>query len=404
MPARLLATSGELMSATHTPKTIAIPLVGIFLILFVQGLSSGASFLIPVTSAILSYFVLSRPRRWLSKHGVPNGLVALGFTLMILLLVVGALIYFAEPVSDLLRRLPWLVRDVQREIGSLSDSPIRAVAEAADAMNAMIDTDQDGDGKMKVEVVEDGSASKQILFLAPMVLSQVLFAIIFLYFLLASGDFFLRRMIESLDRVEDKSRALEVVETIELRLGQYLGAITVINAGLGLSVGTLMYLWGIEQYMVIGVMAFALNFVPYVGGLVGTCIAVLLAFSQGESFWVLVGAGASYAAATGLEGQLITPSLVSRQMRLNAPILFLVVAFFAYIWSIIGMIVAVPILIVIKIFCDEIAPLHNVGHFLGGADAEEDFDVDDTTVMPQPDPVEGLASSHIEAGPEAHRG
>lgn len=250
------------MTNTRTQKSIAIPLVGIFLILFVQGLSSGANFLIPVTSAILAYFVLSRPRRFLSQHGVPNGLVALSFTLMILMLVTGALIYFAEPVSDLLRRLPFLVRDVQREIGSMSDSPIKAVAEAADAMNAMIETDEgDGEG-MKVEVVEEDSASKQILFLAPRVIGQVLFAVILLYFLLASGDFFLRRLIESLDRVEEKSRALEVVESIERRLGQYLGAITVINAGLGLTVGAMMFAWGIEQYLVIGVMAFALNFVP----------------------------------------------------------------------------------------------------------------------------------------------
>lgn len=391
------------MTNTRTQKSIAIPLVGIFLILFVQGLSSGANFLIPVTSAILAYFVLSRPRRFLSQHGLPNGLVALSFTLMILMLVTGALIYFAEPVSDLLRRLPFLVRDVQREIGSMSDSPIKAVAEAADAMNAMIETDEgDGEG-MKVEVVEEDSASKQILFLAPRVIGQVLFAVILLYFLLASGDFFLRRLIESLDRVEEKSRALEVVESIERRLGQYLGAITVINAGLGLTVGAMMFAWGIEQYLVIGVMAFALNFVPYIGGLVGTCIAVLLAFSQGEPVWILIGAGASYAAATGLEGQLITPSLVSRQMQLNAPILFLVVAFFAYIWSIIGMIVAVPILIVIKIFCDEIPPLNNVGHFLGGADDEEDFNVDEDTVIQHPEPVEGLASSYLEPETEPNR-
>jgi predicted PurR-regulated permease PerM len=370
-----------MMFTTRTPKTVAIPLVGIFLILLIQGLSTGASFLIPVTSAILAYFVLSRPRRFLSQHGVPNGLVALAFTLLILMLVTGGLIYFAEPVSDLVKRLPWLVRDVQAQIGSMSDSPIRAVAEAADAMNAVMETtEEDGEKTMQVEVVDEEKASRQILFLAPRVLSQVLFAVLFLYFLLASGDFFLHRMIESLDRVEDKSRALEVVETIERRLGQYLGAITVINAGLGLCVGALMYLWGLENYLVVGVMAFALNFVPYLGGLVGTCIAVLLGFSQGVSFWVLAGIGGSYAAATALEGQLITPSLVSRQMQLNAPILFVVVAFFAYIWSIIGMIVAVPILIVIKIFCDEIAPLRNLGHFLGGAEAE-DADVEELAAM-----------------------
>lgn len=357
-------------------KSVSIPLIGIFLILFIHGLADGASFLIPVTSAVLAYFVLSRPRRWLSRNGVPNGLVALFFTLMIVFLVVAALIYFAEPVTDLLQRLPWLIRDVQRELGSLRDSPIRAVSEAAEAINSMVESDQPSEKPVEVQVVDEESTSRRILFLAPKVLSQLIFSIIFLYFLLASGDFFTQRLIESLDRVDEKARALEVVDAIEERLGQYLGAITLINAGLGLTVGMVMYLWGIEQYLVIGIMAFALNFVPYLGGLVGTAISVLLAFSQGESFWVLVGAGLSYAACTALEGQIITPSLVSRRLRLNAPILFLIVAFFAYIWSIIGMIVAVPILIVTKIVCDEIRPLRNIGHFLGGT-RDENCDVEE---------------------------
>lgn len=357
-------------------KSVSIPLIGIFLILFTQGLADGASFLIPVTSAVLGYFVLSRPRRWLSRNGVHNGLVALTFTLLIVALVGAALLYFAEPVTDLLKRLPWLIRDVQREMGSLQDSPIRAVSEAAEAINSMVESDQPAEKPVEVQVVDEESASRRILFLAPKVLSQLVFAIILLYFLLASGDFFTQRLIESLDRLDEKTRALEVVDAIEERLGQYLGAITMINAGLGLTVGAVMYFWGIEQYLVIGVMAFALNFVPYLGGLTGTGIAVLLAFSQGESFWVMVGAGLSYAACTTLEGQIITPSLVSRRLRLNAPILFLVVAFFAYIWSIIGMIVAVPILIVIKIVCDEIAPLRNIGHFLG-ASSDENCDVEE---------------------------
>ena len=58
-------------------------------------------------------------------------------------------------------------------------------------------------------------------------------------------------------------------------------------------------------------------------------------------------------------------------MRLNTPILFLMVAFFAYIWSVVGMVVAVPILIVAKSICDQIEGLQRIGHFLGDSDIEE---------------------------------
>ena len=81
---------------------------------------------------------------------------------------------------------------------------------------------------------------------------------------------------------------------------------------------------------------------------------------------------AIYMGCTSIEGQIVTPLLISRRMHLNAPVLFLVVAFFAYIWSVIGMIVAVPLLIVAKIILDEIAPVRHLGRFLGDAQ-----DVDD---------------------------
>ena len=86
-----------------------------------------------------------------------------------------------------------------------------------------------------------------------------------------------------------------------------------------------------------------------------------------DTGWEAVGVFATYMALTSIEGQIVTPLAISRRMQLNTPILFLVVAFFAYIWSVVGMVVAVPILIVTKIVCDEIEGLHALGHFLGDA-------------------------------------
>lgn len=351
-------------------RMISFPLIGIFIILLMHLLVLGATFLIPVTAAILAYFVLSRPRRALSRLGLPNGVIALGFTSLLGMIVVGALMWFTEPVSSMLRELPGLLRDLQSAIVSHQDSPIRAVAEAAEAIDELVDTEDTPGVPVEVEVVPESSSAKQILTLAPMVLGQVLFAVIFLFFLIQSGDFFLQRTIHSIDRVEDKTRALEIVDSIEQRLGRYLGGITLINAGLGVAIGFAMWWWGFERYMALGLMAFALNYVPYLGGLVGALVAALIATSMFDTVWGPLGVFATYQALTAIEGQLITPYLISRRMHLNAPILFLIVAFFAYIWSVIGMVIAVPILIVAKIVCDEIEPLRNIGHFLGDAEAD----------------------------------
>ena len=78
----------------------------------------------------------------------------------------------------------------------------------------------------------------------------------------------------------------------------------------------------------------------------------------------------TYILLTSLEGQFVTPMVISRRMRLNTTIVFLTVAFFAWIWSVIGMIVALPVLIVIKIACDEMENMQTLARFLGDFDSE----------------------------------
>ncbi len=354
-------------------KATALPVIGIFVIMLIYGLVAASNFLIPVTAAVLAYFVLSRPRRGLQRLGIPSGAVAVLFTGLIITLLSLSLYYFSSPVSMMVRDVPELIEQLQDRISATQNDTIKAVAEAAEAVDNMIETnDTQTEKPVEVAVVDKETSTKQILTLAPQLVSQLLFAVLLLFFLLSSGDFFLQRAVESIGRSKDKSRALEIVATIERRLGRYLGGITLINAGLGLTIGTVMYLMGINQYIAIGVMAFALNFIPYFGGLAGACIAALVASSQFGAIWSPLLVFAAYMGCTSIEGQLVTPLLISRRMHLNAPVLFLVVAFFAYIWSVIGMIVAVPLLIVAKIILDEIEPMRHMGRFLGDAQDLDD--------------------------------
>ena len=347
----------------NAPKRLYVPLIGIFLIVFVAALVAAANFLIPVTAAILSYFVFSRPRRVLERLGVPSILTATIFTSFLFVGVGIAIAWFAEPVANLIDDMPGLVREMQYKLGD-STGALSKVNDAAKAIDEAV-----GNGAtkpaMEVEVVSKTSTSLSVLTMAPQVLSQVIFAIFLTFFLIGSGDFFALRTVESLPTLTDKRRAVEIIKTIEDRLGRYLGGIAIINAGLGLSIGAAMYLWEVPNAIALGVMGFVLNFVPFLGAVAGACIAALVAFVSLDTGWEAIGVFVTYMALTSIEGQIITPLMISRRMQLNTPILFLIVAFFAYIWSVVGMVVAVPLLIVAKIVCDEIEGLRPVGHFLG---------------------------------------
>ncbi|MDU9006768.1 AI-2E family transporter [Sedimentitalea todarodis] len=346
-------------------KRLEYPLAGIFGLLLLQALVTASDFLVPVVTALLGYFVLNRPRRWLGQIGVPPVLSAGLFTTLLTLLIVILLVQLSSPAAQFIEDLPSLMEEIKQKL-TASGGALEAINEATDAAEEII-SDQDAD-TVAVEVVSNSGFAASIFSMAPGFLSRIVFSLILLFFLVASGDMFLTKTVQSFNRFSDKRRAVEVLHAIEDRLGYYLGGISIINAGLGVAVAIAMHLWGLPNALIFGFMAFGLNFVPFLGGLMGASIAAAVAFVSLDGTWAAAGVFVTYVLLTSIEGQFITPLVISRRMKLNTTVVFLTVAFFAWIWSVMGMVVALPILIVIKIVCDETNTLPTLARFLGDQD------------------------------------
>lgn len=353
-------------------KRVKIPIFGIFGLLLLETLVSASDFLVPIITALLGYLILNRPRRWLARIGVPPALSAAMFTLLLTALIVVLLVQLSSPAAKFIEDLPSLMEEIKLKLTS-SGGVLETINEATDAAEEIMES-QDAD-TVAVEVVSNTSVAATIFSMAPGFLSRIAFALILLFFLVASGDMFLTKTVQSFERFGDKRRAVEVLHSIEDRLGYYLGGIAIINAGLGVAVALAMHLWGLPNAIIFGFMAFALNFVPFLGGLMGATIAAAVAFVSLDGTWAAVGVFATYVVLTSIEGQFVTPLIISRRMRLNTTVVFLTVAFFAWIWSVIGMVVALPILIVIKILCDETGTMQTFALFLG---EQEDAKPDET--------------------------
>ncbi len=363
--ANTIAALPQLPAADKPRHPLAIPVTGIFLLLLVQALVFASPFLIPVTSAVLGYFILNAPRRGLSKLGIPAPLSAGIFTLTIGTALVLGGVMLSEPVTDFVGDIPRLID----EMVGMAAGPggiFESISEAAEATERALE--DESERPMRVEVVDNSGIATSVATIAPGLLSQVVFAMCLLFFLVASGDLFIQKAVQVADRFEDKKNTVRTVHTIEKRLGNYLGAITLINIGLGLCIGLGMWWWGLPSPWLIGLMATALNFIPFVGAVVGSAIAGIIGFVTFQDPWPALGGFATYYGMTALEGQLITPALVGQRLRLNIVMVFLSVAFFAWIWSVMGMVFAVPLLIVVKVVCDSIPKFRKVGLFLGDAE------------------------------------
>jgi predicted PurR-regulated permease PerM len=126
-----------------------------------------------------------------------------------------------------------------------------------------------------------------------------------------------------------------------------------------------MYLIGMPNPILWGVMAGFLNFVPFLGAVAGIGIVGLVALLTFETPALILLPPVTYLALTTLEAQFVTPALLARRLILNPVAVFLALIAWTWLWGIAGALMAVPLLAVFKICCDHIEPLNPVGTLLG---------------------------------------
>lgn len=350
--------------------------IGIFLILSFAAIAAGRDFLMPVTMALLLFFVFTPLRRLARRRGVPDGATAAVVTLGILALVAVIAYAASGPVNRAAENIPTISSQLEQKFQRLRES-MRDLQEAAQKIDEAQEVDEDSPAQPTITVEEeDSSTLETVVRLTPQLLAQVLFTLVLMFFMLASGDLLYLKIVQSFDSMRDKRTAYLALREIEDSLGSYLGAITVINAGLGLAVGLTMLAWGMPGALLFGLAAFLLNFIPYLGAIAGVTISAVVALVVMPGlFWPAMVA-LSYLLLTSLEGQIITPYFVSRRLQMNTVVVFLAVALWAWLWSVIGMVIAVPVLVVMRVLADHVPGWGKLGNFLAG-DAPPPLDDED---------------------------
>jgi predicted PurR-regulated permease PerM len=188
--------------------------------------------------------------------------------------------------------------------------------------------------------------------------------IFLLYFLLASGDLFLRRMVRVLPRLRDKKIAVAIARRIQADITRYLFTVTLINTVVGVIEAVSMSLLAMPNPVLWGVLAGILNFIPYLGPAVTLSILAAVALLVFEDLGQAMLRPLTFLVLTTLEGQLLTPYILGRRLMLNPVVIFVSLILWSWLWGIAGALLAVPLTMVIKIVCDAVPSLAPVGTFL----------------------------------------
>ncbi|CAN5797730.1 AI-2E family transporter [soil metagenome] len=341
--------------------------IGIFIIMLIGMLAYARSFLMPVVLAILLKMVFTPVQRILDRAGLPAGISALVIVGTLLAGLVVGVVALASPATEWVNRAPMIGRQVEAKLGELRWAT-EGMREAARQMDEIASGEEDP--AVQRVVIDDGGDFVTIAMGVPQVIAQIVFTLILLFFLLSSGDMFYEKIVHVLPTFSDKRRAIRIAFDIERKLSSYLSTIALINSGLGIAIGSFLWLLGMPNPVLFGVLAALLNFIPYVGSVIGVALATIVALvslpTAGDALLV----AAVYFLLTSIEGQLITPYFVGRRLQLNTVVVFISVTLFAWLWSIAGMLVATPLLVTIRTFCEHIPALEPVGDFLSARGAE----------------------------------
>jgi predicted PurR-regulated permease PerM len=162
----------------------------------------------------------------------------------------------------------------------------------------------------------------------------------------------------------NKKRAVEIARETERQVSAYLLTITLVNALLGAVLGTTVWLLGLPNPALWGAMAFVLNFIPYLGPLIGIVVLGVVALVTFPGLGQALLVPAVYFLLHGVETNIITPLVLVRRLTLNPVVMFLWLSLWFWLWGIPAAILAVPMLKTLKIFCDNIPQLAQVGQFL----------------------------------------
>jgi predicted PurR-regulated permease PerM len=329
------------------------------------------SVLLPLVLGGLLFYALDPAVDRLEAWRVPR---AIGAALMIFIVMAscGVLAYTLQgQAATVIDQLPAgaqkLAATLRHAPGAAPDT-VAKVQQAADALQGG-DEPATAAGVTRVQIEEPGFKASAFIWSTSIGLAsaanQLIMVLFLTYFMLLSDQLFKRKLVEIVGTFSQKKVTVTVLEDIARQIERFL-VIQILTSGV-VAVATGLALWamGLQQAALWGLLAGIFNSIPYYGPLLVTGGLTIVGFMQfGTVSMTIAVAGVSLLITT-LEGSLLTPMLISRASAMNQVAIFAGLLFWSWVWGIWGMLLAVPMMMVLKAVSDHVEPLHPVGHLLG---------------------------------------
>ena len=364
---------------TTAPQTLrSLPLAVIAVLVSLFFLHWARAVFVPLLLGLMLSYALTPIVSVLVRGHLPRALAAA----LLLAGIGGGVASVAYTLSDdassMIESLPDAAQKLRRAIertGRGTDSAIQTMQKAATEIERAAEDGASASpppsrGVLKVQVERSRFDVKNYLWpgaLGLLTAAGQLAVVVFITFaLLASGDTFRRKAVKIAGPNFGQRRlTLQALDEIDAQIQRYLLVQVATSALVGTATWGAFAWIGVENAAVWGVVAFVLNFIPYLGSLVLIGGSTLLGFVQFGNFEMALLIGGVALLINSIEGYALTPWLTSRASRMSPVVVFVGVLAWGWLWGIGGLFLGLPVLMAIKAVCDRVDELRPLGELLG---------------------------------------
>lgn len=347
--------------AQKMPAPFSIKIIA--LIAVCSTLYFASAFFIPLVVAVFVAFTLGPVVQALRYIKIPSTVSAALLVVVCSLGVFAAALTLAAPFAQLVNDAPQIGAQLKNRLNAIR-APVESINRVGEQVESITETEEEA-GETQVVLKQPGLISRAADDVVA-IFATIVLVFVLSFFLLISRDLFVGKTIQMFPRLSDKKRVLSLVREIEHDVSKYLLTVAIINMGLGLIVGSIFMALEMPSPYLWMVLVALLNFLPYVGGLIGVLASFGVAAITFDTLGQALVPAAAYLMLTIIEGQFVTPLVLGRRFSLNTVVILVSIAFWGFIWGAIGVFLAVPILIAFKVLCERVEGLDRFSAFLSG--------------------------------------
>lgn len=322
----------------------------------VLGLYYAQSFLIPLCFAGILAMLLLPVSKWLQVKGASQGVAALLSTLLLIAVIAGIIALLAWQLTDFIGNVQQLEVLVNGAIRRVQQMIHQAFSITPKEQTAIVKEQGPQGGSQGLAT----SLVSTVMGITVDVVLTLVYIFLFLYFRQHIKNFIYRIVPQ-----DERSKSRKIMTEAGKVAQQYITGLGTMIAILWVMYGIGFSIVGVKNALFFAILCGLLEIVPFVGNITGTAITVLLTIAQGGDTGMIVGVIATYALVQFIQTYILEPLVVGSEVNINPLFTIMVLVLGELLWGIPGMVLAIPLLGMLKIVFDHVDPLKPYGYLIG---------------------------------------